>query len=540
MGVALVAGLAMGACAGDGDGSATTTAPTVPATTPPTTSVPTPPTTAGTATSTSEPATSTTVPLPVQPAVWPAAGVVFESPDAVATDFVEKVLGRGLLLGEFMAGDAHSGEIEVLSPGDGGGTPSLRGRLLLRQLGATGGWFVIGASDQAVSITEPASGATVPPGPLTVRGRARGFEAAIHVHAFVAGDATAMLDSEIARGGVSAPEPFETVLDLSGAPYGATVVVLVRADTGQESDPGPFTVLPLVIADTYGITVDIPRGDIVTDPQDLLAVHSDGDLWLHPGILGDDPGEPVRLADLGDPREPVTEGPGPNVVEQVAATFEGAVLYSDCCEPTSGNLIAATGPDSERLVFGIGFSPAVDPSGTRLAAQNGYSLSVISLSGGTGIGRPWNQDGQTINGWDLIWTADGSAVVLLFFDDDGFALQRYDPLSLHPLDGPARLGMEFGDLAQGLRFAGRGPGGELALVIPDGSGASTLHYFDGATLTERPALGERLPDGATAARLAPDGVGRLWVQDEELFHEQAGGAPRRLLTGVTAAWFVPS
>jgi hypothetical protein len=348
-----------------------------------------------------------------------------------------------------------------------------------------------------------------------------------------------VLDSEAAQGGRSEPEPFEAVLDLSGAPAGATVAVLVRGDTGLEGDPGEFTVVPIVMADTYRIVVDIPRGTIATDPQDLLAVHSDGDLWLHPGILGSDPGTPVRLADLDDPRSPVTEGPGPNVIEQVAGIVEGAVLYSDCCEPISGNLIAATGPDSERLVFGSGFTPALDPSGTLLAAQNAYSLSVISLTGGTGTGRPWNQENLAINGWDLIWTADGSALVLLFFDEDGFALQRYDPLTLQALGAPARLGIAFGDLTQDLRFAGRGAGGELALVVPDGDGTSTLRSVDATTLAQLPAMSERLPDGATAIRLAPDGIGRLWVEGEELLYQPAGGTARRLATGVTAAWFVP-
>jgi hypothetical protein len=42
--------------------------------------------------------------------------------------------------------------------------------------------------------------------------------------------------------------PFSVTLDLSDAPSGATVVLLVRGGTGLETDPGEFAAIPLRIA----------------------------------------------------------------------------------------------------------------------------------------------------------------------------------------------------------------------------------------------------------------------------------------------------
>ena len=173
----------------------------------------------------------------------------FDTPEAAAEDFVSQVLEVPPELGEFEQGDARSGEIEVFSPGEGGGTRVARGRLLLRQLGADGGWFVLAAVNDNAAITSPEAGADVPAGPLDVEGRARGFEANVVVSAFVAGGAAAELDRAVTQGGaLETPEPFTVSLDLSGASPGDVVTLLVRGGTGLETDPGDFGAIPVVIA----------------------------------------------------------------------------------------------------------------------------------------------------------------------------------------------------------------------------------------------------------------------------------------------------
>ncbi len=216
--------------------SATQPATIAPVTTPQATTTAAAPTTTGSA-------------APAQLAVWPAADVVIATPEQAAFEFVDQVLHVPPVLGEFQAGDSRSGEIEVFSAAEGG-SPVLRSTLLVRQLGPTDGWFVIGAIAEFASIDTPASGATVPAGRLTVSGNARGYEATIIVTARLAGQRTPLLDPVIATGGGSAevPEPYRAEIDLSHTRPGDVVLLLVRGDTGLETDPGEFSALPLVIA----------------------------------------------------------------------------------------------------------------------------------------------------------------------------------------------------------------------------------------------------------------------------------------------------
>lgn len=206
-------------------------------------------TTATSSTTTTTEATTTTEPEGLeQPAIWPAADVVFDTPEAAAEDFVNQVLGVPPALGEFQQGDSRSGEIELRSPGEGGGTPVARGVILMRQLGPDDGWFVIGVANDNASITTPESGATVAAGPLLVEGVARGFEANVNVRAFVAGDASTDLDQQITMGGsMETPEPISVTLDLSGASSGDVVTILVRGGVGLETDPGEVGAIPVVI-----------------------------------------------------------------------------------------------------------------------------------------------------------------------------------------------------------------------------------------------------------------------------------------------------
>lgn len=227
-----VALLALVGCGDDDDEPGATTTTTLPTST------------------TVDTTTSTTTPAGLeQPAIWPAADVVFDTPEEAAEDFVQEVLGVPPVLGDFEQGDARSGEVDVLSPGEGAAPTSVvRGRLLLRQLGPDDGWFVIGATNDNASITTPDAGSDVPAAPLTVTGQARGFEANVVVRAFDAGDASAELDQVVTTGGaMEAPEPYTVTLDLTAAEPDQVVALLVRGGTGLETDPGDFGAVPVVI-----------------------------------------------------------------------------------------------------------------------------------------------------------------------------------------------------------------------------------------------------------------------------------------------------
>lgn len=188
-----------------------------------------------------------------QPAIWPAADVVFTTPEEAAADFVREVLisDGEPALGDFQQGDSRSGEIAVQFAGEDGtlDPPMDVGLLSLRQLGPSDGWFVIAASSDGANITTPTALATVAAGALDVAGEARGFESTVVVSAFPSGDNSALLDQEIASGGAFADvEPYDATLDLSGATPGEVVVILVQGDSGLGSDPSTFAAIPIVIA----------------------------------------------------------------------------------------------------------------------------------------------------------------------------------------------------------------------------------------------------------------------------------------------------
>lgn len=242
-------------CSDDAGESSTTSA--VPLTVPAATASPTTPPAPTSSTGQTTVASSTTLvastttesATPGQTVIWPAPDVVFTTPQQAAEDFVAKVLRVPPVLGELRLGDARSGEIDVLSPGEGASaTPVVRSTLLVRLVGPAGGWVVLAAANDNASVTSPTSAAEVPAAPLTVTGRGRGFEANIVVTAFVAGEADHVLDQQITMGGAAeTPEPFTVTLDLSGAAPGDTVVLLVRGGAGLETDPGEFGAIPVTI-----------------------------------------------------------------------------------------------------------------------------------------------------------------------------------------------------------------------------------------------------------------------------------------------------
>lgn len=158
-----------------------------------------------------------------------------------------QVLGVPPELGDFMAGDSRSGEIEVYSPGD---PPTLRSLLLLRQLGPSNGWFVIGTINDNAFISSPATGQSVTAGEVIVSGQAEGFEATVIIEAFVAGRPEPVLDREVTfAGNLGVPAPFEVTLDLSDADPGDTILIIVRGGVGLETDPGQFGAIAVVIVE---------------------------------------------------------------------------------------------------------------------------------------------------------------------------------------------------------------------------------------------------------------------------------------------------
>lgn len=119
--------------------------------------------------------------------------------------------------------------------------------LLLRQLAPDDAWYVIGVTSGSMSIEAPASGDTVPAGPITVDGAGVGFEATVIVEAISVATG-AVIDQQVAMAGnFDGPEPFTVDLDLSTMAPGDVVVILARGGVGLETDPGDAAAIAVVI-----------------------------------------------------------------------------------------------------------------------------------------------------------------------------------------------------------------------------------------------------------------------------------------------------
>lgn len=189
-------------------------------------------------------ASDSTVEVPL--AIWSSSEPTADTPEGAATAAVKSLIGVTPVLGDYMAGDSRSGEMLVYSPGET--TPVERSLLLLRQLGSSDQWSVIGAINSAMTIDQPASGGFVPAGLLTVSGRGRGFEALVVVTAHRIGDSIELIDQEITMGGsLETSEPFSVELDLTDTDPGDVIAIVVRGGVGLEDDPGEFSAIPIRI-----------------------------------------------------------------------------------------------------------------------------------------------------------------------------------------------------------------------------------------------------------------------------------------------------
>ncbi len=281
----------------------------------------------------------------------------------------------------------------------------------------------------------------------------------------------------------------------------------------------------------------------------MFVLARNGDLELWSEALAPPVGQRTLVADYPDPFGPVNEGSGPNVIDHVAGAVGGTVVFGDCCEPISGSVLAATGPDEIRRLAG-GYSPTLSPAGDLLGTANDYQISQTAADrSGRGIFRSLNQgpDATYLNVRDLTWSSNATAtgdddhLVLLAWTDDGWWLYDVDRSSLE-LAPTFDLGVPSVREAPetDMHFAGTGPDGEV-VVAQSNAETTRLRYFAPTTLAEVPDLERSLPASTTSIRLEGDGLGLLWVDGGSLYYLPAGEfEATRLGTDVLAAWFARS
>ena len=326
----------------------------------------------------------------------------------------------------------------------------------------------------------------------------------------------------------------------------APATTVDASSTTTPTAPADPTTTTTTTDPTGSLEIPIPPGSFEVGGSDVFVLQRNGDLELWSGALEALPGSRTLVADYPDPFGAVTEGPGPNVVDHVAGVVDGTVVFGDCCEPISGNILAATDAGDTAVLAG-GYSPTLSPDGGLLGTANDYVVAQTATDGdGSGIFRVLNQDpgAAYLNVVDLTWSANDTAsadddhLVLLGWTDDGWALHDVDRSTLE-LTLTVELDIPAVDEAPDtvVRFAGHGPDGEVVVAerSPEGT---RLRYFAASTLAEIPLLERSLPGTVTSIRIADDGVGLLWVDGATLYHLPAGEFGATALgSDVLAAWF---
>jgi hypothetical protein len=172
-----------------------------------------------------EPAATTESSLPdaTSTAIWPWADGPTRYPDPVsaAAGFAVEFLGFDApLVGEFLAGDSRSGEVEIRTFESGPVTT-----VLLRQLTDDDSWWVLGAASENITIDQPEAGAEIV-SPVLVSGTAVAFEGTVGVELRADGSNEPVFVG-FATGGALEPAPFSELFEFtSPGPTGGALVVL--------------------------------------------------------------------------------------------------------------------------------------------------------------------------------------------------------------------------------------------------------------------------------------------------------------------------
>jgi hypothetical protein len=298
------------------------------------------------------------------------------------------------------------------------------------------------------------------------------------------------------------------------------------------------------------------RGTIRLGPSDLIARTTDGDIWWYPAALTDQPGEPVLLIDRPDPRIAPSEGEGPNIVDGVAGTFDGSLIYSDCCEPVSGNVFAIGEPGAEVdrplglsdrfQLWGVGTNPQIEPDGTRVLMHNWDFVNVVDVVTGdqqlvstTGAfadpglntpGRPFIVD-------DATWTPSGTIMLLARSDTDRVILTERDADDVTV--EVRRAGLDLGvDEQTPVQIQIVGSDDEsffIAAYRPDGLQLIAVDLTDW-TATDA-VLPFETPTTSDFARLNADGTTAAWIIDGQVHLQRFGEAPIEWRKEIAEIWF---
>ncbi len=210
---------------------ATTPPPTSPeATDQPTTTPATTPTTPA-STTTTTPTTMlppTTVSDTIDQSIWPrpGSGIRYSDPVVAARAFAVDFVGFDpVIVGDFLAGDRRSGDVEILSRPNG--TPTV---VHVRQVDGDD-WAVIGASNANITVTQPTALSEIA-SPMTLIGSATAFEGTVDVRLYSDGSEDPIVEGFVTGSGGPEPGPFAEIFEWTAAT--STGATLVMTSTSPE------------------------------------------------------------------------------------------------------------------------------------------------------------------------------------------------------------------------------------------------------------------------------------------------------------------
>lgn len=159
----------------------------------------------------------------------PTAGEAFATPIDVASAFATELVGfTDPLVGEFMAGDSRSGEVEVRAVATGPATT-----VLVRQM-SDQNWYVVAATTPAIEVDDPIAGTAIDH-PLQVAGRAMAFEGTVQVAVYARGESDPLGTGFVTGSGGGEMGPFDGEIewDNPGGGWGLVVLSVASAEDGS-------------------------------------------------------------------------------------------------------------------------------------------------------------------------------------------------------------------------------------------------------------------------------------------------------------------
>ena len=330
------------------------------------------------------------------------------------------------------------------------------------------------------------------------------------------------------------------VASTTAPPATTTTPTTTNASPTTTSQPGSTTTVAGAdgpTADRVSVSVDIPTGEFVAAPGDLIVVRADGDLEYHPNALSPGNEAPIiTLLDRDDPQTQPAEGPGPNVISDVAGFVNGSVIYGECCEPVSGNVFAVDAPGSEAGPLAVGSIVDQSPDGSKLATASYLQLNIVDIESGEGNGLVLTQaSGGPTEFVDVEWATDDTLLAIVSDGEDRRVLV-YDAETLTA--APIELNLDPTVDLDGARFVGRSPDGQVAVATTTGSGSWDVLYLDPNTLEMDDQMHQKFPLSVSNLEIDADGLGQIWVDGGTLYYLGPGQLEARPIGDqVAAAWF---